>query len=233
MAIDPRDSSNWYVNDQAGVAIYLCSQSAPCTAADFGSSPVVTDADVGGDGDSMPVPAPFLVDPIDSTQLLIGTCRLWRGPADGSGWSASNAISAILDSGATGACNGDGLIRSMDAMALSAGSEIVYLGMYGSASYGATSPGHVLSATFNPSSSAAPLWNDLTLSPAGSSTVNPYGLDISSVFIDPHDPSGNTVYVTVEGVSEPRENVSEVYRSTDGGASWSDITANPARIAQP
>ena len=65
------------------------------------------------------LPAPFLVDPLDDTQLLIGTCRVWRGPANGIGWSAANAISPILDSGATGvSCNGDGLIRSMAAMAL-------------------------------------------------------------------------------------------------------------------
>jgi hypothetical protein len=225
VAIDPRDSANWYVNDQAGVAIYRCSQSAPCTAADFGTSPVVTDADVGGDGATMPIPAPFLVDPVDSTQLLIGTCQVWRGSANGSG-SGWRTISTILDSGATGACNGDGLIRSMDAMALADGSEMIYLGMYGWTSYRANLPGHVWSATFNPSSSAMPKWNDLTPPPTGSNTMNPYHLDISSVFIDPHDPSGNTVYVTVEGVSEPRENVSEVYRSTDGGKSWSDITAN-------
>ena len=30
----------------------------------------------------MTAPAPFLVDPLDHTQLLIGTCRVWRGPAE-------------------------------------------------------------------------------------------------------------------------------------------------------
>lgn len=224
VAIDPRDSTKWYVNDQdIGVAIYLCSQSAPCTAADFGSSPVVTDADVGGDGATMPIPAPFLIDPLDSTQLIVGTCQVWRGPVNGSGW---HTISNILDSGATGTCNGDALIRSMDAMALSGGNEIVYLGMYGSSTYGANLPGQVLSATFNPSSSAMPKWFDLTPLPTAGDNMNPYNFDISSVYIDPHDVSGNTVYVTVEGVSEPGEDVSEVYFSTNGGITWSDITAN-------
>ncbi len=78
----------------------------------------------------------------------------------------ANAISPILDSGATGvACNGDALIRSMAAMALASGGEIIYLGMYGSANDGANLPGHVLSAILNPSSGAAPAWNDLTLNP--------------------------------------------------------------------
>ena len=229
MAIDPNNNANWYVNNQPGVAIYLCSQEAACTPADFGASPVVTDVDVGGDGDTMPTPAPFLVDPADSTQLLIGTCRVWRGPANGSGWSASNAISPILDSGATDvACNGDALIRSMAAMPLAAGGEIIYVGMYGSAGYGANLPGHVLSATIDPSSSTPPVWNDLTLNPVVNdvNTLNYFGLDISSITIDTHDPTGNTVYVTVEGIESPTQEVQVVYRTTDGGAHWTDLTAN-------
>ena len=229
VAIDSSNPANWYVNDQAGVAIYLCSQSAACTPADFGSSPVVTDADVGGDGAAMPTPAPFLVDPVDPTQLLIGTCRVWRGPANGAGWNASNAISPILDSGAaTGVCSGDALIRSMAAMALANGGEVVYLGMYGAADGGANLQGHVLAATIDPSSSAPPVWQDLTLNPVAndSNALNAYGLDVSSVFIDPHDPTGDTVYVTVEGVKDLQENIQTVYRSTDGGADWMAITAN-------
>src|SRR6202034_2879213 len=62
VAVNPRRDDEWLVNDQAGVAIYACSQAAECTPADFGTSPVVTDADVGGDGDAMPTPAPFLFD---------------------------------------------------------------------------------------------------------------------------------------------------------------------------
>ena len=229
VAIDPISGANWYVNSQPGVAIYLCSQTGPCTPAAFGTSPVVTDADVGGDGDTMPEPAPFLVDPLDTTQLLIGTCRVWRGPADGGGWSASNAISPILDSGATDVpCNGDALIRSIAAMPLAGGGEVIYLGMYGSADNGANLPGHVLSATLDPSSGALPTWNDLTLNPVANDaqTLNYYGFDISSVTIDAHDPTGNTVYVTVEGIENPNQENQVVYRSTDGGLTWTGITAN-------
>jgi hypothetical protein len=229
VAVNPNITSQWYVNDQPGVAIYACSQTAPCTPSAFGSSPVVTDADVGGDGDTMPTPAPFLVDPSDQSQLLIGTCRLWRGPASGSGWGASNAISPILDSGATGIpCNGDALVRSMAAMLLADGSEVIYLGMYGSANGGSNFPGHVLSAIFDPSSSAPPTWTDLTLNPVLNDTnpLNYYGLDISSVTIDAHDATGNTVYVTVDGLKTAYDEIQIVYRSTNGGATWSDITAN-------
>ncbi|HTW60726.1 MAG TPA: choice-of-anchor D domain-containing protein [Terracidiphilus sp.] len=229
VAIDPNNSNNWYVNDQPGVAIYLCSQTAACTSSDFGTSPVVTDADVNLPEGEMPVPAPFLVDPLDSTQLLIGTCQLWRGPANGVGWSASNAVTPILDSGAINAqCSGDALIRSIFALPLAGGGEIIYLGMYGSADFGANLPGHVLSVLINPSSGAAPVVTDLTLNPVvnAEQTLNYYGLDISSVYADAHDATGNTVYVTVEGFATPGEDVQTVYQSTDGGAHWTDITAN-------
>jgi hypothetical protein len=229
VAIDPTNSANWYVNNQAGVSIHACSQTAACTPGAFGAAAAVTDADVGGDGLTMTTPAPFLVDPLDATQLLIGTCRVWRGPASGSGWNSGNAVSAILD-GAKGnsACNGDALIRSMAAVKLANGGESVYIGMYGTADGGATLPGHVLSATINPASKSMPTWQDLTLNPVvnDSDAMNAHNLDISSIFIDPHDPTGNTVYVTVAGMQNLLEELQTVYRSTDGGAHWAFLTAN-------
>jgi len=229
VAIDPVNNANWYVNAEQGVSIYLCPDGPSCSPSAFGASPAITDADVGGDGLTMTTPAPFLVDPLDSTQLLIGTCRVWRGPANGSGWSAANAISPILDSGATGAsCNGDALIRSMAAMALPGGGEVVYVGMFGWADGGAILPGHVLSATFNPSAGASPQWQDLTLNPVGNDShpLNAYCFDISSIFIDPHDPTGNTLYLTVEGLPSQQEAVKPVYRSADGGAHWASLFSN-------
>ena len=105
-------AGNWFVNNSAGVSIYRCSGSAPCTPSAFGVTPVVDDADVAGDGYTMTTPAPFIVDPLDNSQLLVGTCRLWRGPADGGNWSGSNAISPILDGiSGLGYCSGDALVR--------------------------------------------------------------------------------------------------------------------------
>jgi hypothetical protein len=229
VVMDPTNNSNWYVNNDAGVSIHLCSQSDDCTPADFGAVALVTDADAGGDGDTMTTPAPFLVDPLDSSQLLIGTCRVWRGPANGSGWTGANAISPFLDGvEGNGACNGDALVRSMAAMALPGGAEVIYVGMYGGADGGATAAGHVLSATFNPAASGTAVWQDLTLNPVTNDTagMNAFGLDISSITIDPHDATGNTVYVTVEGIPEPATNVRVVYGSTDGGAHWQTLVSN-------
>jgi hypothetical protein len=229
VAIDPQNGENWYANNQDGVSIYLCSDPTACSPSDFGTTPVVDDADVGGDGYAMSSPASFLVDPLDPSQLLIATCRVWRGPASGTGWSGSNAVSPVLDSGATGVpCSEDALIRSIAALPLAGGTEVVYVGMYGALDGGATLPGHVLSATINPQSASMPVWQDLTVNPVTNSpnAFNKYGLDISSIFIDPHDPTGETVYVTVEGFLNTAEEVQTVYGSTDGGAHWASYTAN-------
>ncbi len=230
VAIDPNNPDNWYVNNQEGVSIYLCSESGACSPSDFGTSPVVNDADVGGDGYSMDVPAPFMVDPEDSTQLLIGTCRVWRGPANGAGWSSTNAVSPILDQQAsTGPCSGNSLIRSLAAMQISGGGEVVYVGMYGALDGGGNAAGHVFSASYTLGTGWT-AWADLThnpvTAPVAASAINIYELDISSLSIDPHDSTGQTVYATVEGFSSPTEMVETVYRSTNGGASWLNLTAN-------
>ena len=232
VAIDPGNSDNWYVNNEAGVSIHRCSQSAACTPAAFGASAVVSDADVGGDGLTMSAPAPFLVDPLDTSKLLIGTCRVWRGPASGVGWSSANAISSILDGVGSSYCSGNALIRSMAAMnlpastALPSGGEVVYVGMYGSADGGATLPGHVMSATYNAATGAWSSWAELTPASSDTRALNYYGLDVSSIFIDTHDSTGKTVYVTVAGISNSTEEVETIYRSTDGGESWTNLTSN-------
>jgi hypothetical protein len=229
VVIDPTNSSNWYVNNGAGVSIQLCSQAGACTPTDFGLNPVVSSANVGGDGLTMTSPAPFLVDPVDSTQLLIGTCRLWRGQASGIGWTAANAVAPMFDGNQNSPyCNGNALIRSMAAIALPGGGEVVYVGTYGSLNGGGSSPGHVLSTAMNASGAWSP-WVDLTTLNAVTNDplrMNYFGFDISSLFIDPLDSTGNTIYATVEGIPNPRQNVCVVYRSVDGGVHWSNIRSN-------
>ena len=48
-------------------------------------------------------------------------------------------------------CNGNALIRSLAAMPLAGGGEIVYAGTYGTLDGGATLPGHLLTATMDAS----------------------------------------------------------------------------------
>jgi hypothetical protein len=116
----------------------------------------------------------------------------------------------------------------MAALPVDGGDEVIYVGMRGAASGGTILPGHVLSATIDPHSSAMPVWQDLTLNPVTNSpnSLNKYGLDISSIFVDSHDPTGQTVYVTAEGFSSASEPVETVNGSTDGGAHWASYMSN-------
>jgi hypothetical protein len=246
VAIDPVTATNWYVNNGAGVSIYLGTPPNGSTPGAFNavlSKTTDPGAGVVLDGLTMTSPAPFLVDPLDNTKLLIATCRVWRGPASGVGWNSGNAISPIFDNPASsGPCSGDALIRSMAARslpvstALPSGGEVVYVGMYGSANGGGTLAGHVLSATYNTVTGTWSAWTDLTTLNAVTNdtrTMNYYGFDISSLFIDPHDNTGETVYVTVAGIQTTTDTVQVVYRSTDGGAHWTSLTTNLPLPAVP
>jgi hypothetical protein len=92
---------------------------------------------------------------------------------------------------------------------------------------GATLPGHVLSMTMD-ASGVWSSWHDLALNPVSNDqlAMNSFGFDISSLFIDLHDTTGNTIYVTVAGVPNPYQTVRVVYRSSDGGAHWSNIQSH-------
>ncbi|HEY1987317.1 MAG TPA: choice-of-anchor D domain-containing protein [Terracidiphilus sp.] len=228
VAIDPSNPENWYVNNGAGVSIHVCNGGGACAPADFGTAPVVSSSNVNGDGDTMTYPAPFLVDPADPSQLLIATCRVWRGPASGTGWTMANVISPMFDGNrATSSCSGNALVRSIAAMALPGGGEVVYVGTYGSLNGGASLPGHILGATMDAGGTWS-TWQDLTLNPVGNDQIamNSYGLDVSSLFIDPHDQTGKTVYATIAGIPNYLQTIRIVYRSTDGGATWWNLQSN-------
>ena len=234
VAIDPTSAlNNWFVNNTAGVGIENCLSSTICTPAAFGTAPVVGEVQVGDDGLAMGYPAPFVLDPAQPKSVLVGTCRVWRGPASGAGWTAANAISPMLDGIPGGVCNGNALIRSMGALAVSGGGEVVYAGMTGSADGGGIIPGHVFSATVS-AVGVVSAWTDLSFGTVGGVTpiFNQQGYDVSAITVDPHDPTGNTVYVTVAGFSQTGAAARQVYRSTTGGVSvaggvsWQDITDN-------
>src|SRR6202042_1787029 len=95
VAIDPTNPQLWYASTAAGVSIRQCANGTACLAADFTGTPTIGPAQIAGD-DSL-IDAPWLLDPALSSDILIGTCRVWRGPAaNGLYWSLSNSISKLL-----------------------------------------------------------------------------------------------------------------------------------------
>ncbi len=208
VAIDATNPDKWYVNNGAGVSIHLCDSKDACTPSTFGDLPAVSNADAGNDGLTMTEPAPFLVDAADAHQLLVATCRIWRGLAGG-GWTTANAVTPMLGSGTSGSyCSGNPLIRSVAAKALEGGGEVVYAGTFGRENGGANLAGHVLMTTMSADGTWSG-WTDLTLNPVtnGALQFNPYDLDVSSIVIDPHDASGNTVYATIAGAPNRVEHI--------------------------
>jgi hypothetical protein len=228
VAIDSLNTGNsWFVNAEAGVAIYHCSATGLCTPGGFGTAPVVGEAQVEGDGLAMGVPASFLPDAVNANNLLIGTCRVWDGPASGAGWTAANAISPALDGTGGQACEGNALIGTLTALEVTGGGEQVYAGMTGAQDGGGVVPGHVFGGTV-PAGGGAGTWTDLALSPVtnGTQAFNAYGMEVSGLFVDPHDGTGGTVYAAIAGFSSASAPVQQVYRSTDAGAHWTAITSN-------
>jgi hypothetical protein len=239
VAIDQSDPRLWYVSTAAGVSIRQCSSGANCTAADFTGSPSIGAAQTLND--SSLIDAPWLLDPALPSNILIGTCRIWRGPAVGGGqWSSSNAISRLLGGPQNAACNtANPVLRSLAAAgpagnataAQNAGSQVLYAGMAGALDGGGSIGGHLFSTTTADTANSATPWADLALSPVANDATNlgkfnPGGFDISSLAADPHDPTGKTIYATVMGFTGNDINAPHLYRSTDAGMHWTNISSN-------
>ena len=208
--IDPVSPQNWYISVGAGVNLKGCPFGAACANSNFAGS-----SDIGPiqtDYDAALIDAPTLLDPQNPALVLTGTCRVWRGPVGGgSSWNSTNALSPPLDGGITPCSEGnsryDALVRSLGAggpvsasgSAANQGSEVIYAGTAGLYDGGEGLPGHVMVTKNGNTASGTVAWTDLTGNPAQNDvySFNTYGFDISSVVVDPHDPTGATVYVTI------------------------------------
>ncbi len=238
VAIDPVNPLLWAISNGPGVSIHQCTTGAACTPAAFtstiGRTQTASDASL--------IDPPWLLDPALPANVLVGTCRIWRGPVDnGALWSSSNAISSLLAGPPNSSCAAaNPVLRSLaaggpaitSAAPQNAGSTVLYAGMAGRLDGGGpTFGGHLFaSATANINTNTTP-WTDLAASPvtndtSGSGLFNPGGFDLSSVAVDPHDATGRTIYATVMGFTNNGTNAPHLYRSTDGGASWLNISSN-------
>lgn len=237
-SIDQSQPQNWYVATGAGVSLKQCTLGGACTAPDFAGTPTIGPAQVANDASVLDPPT--LLDPAQTANVLVGTCRVWRGPAGvGSAWSSANAIAAPFGGGATPCTAGNPLVRSVAAggpMATSgnaqnAGSTVLYAGLAGVADGGGNIAGHLFVTTAGATANSATVWTDAALGPvsndiANAHVFNPFGFDISAVTVDAHDPTGATVYATVMGFGSLLAASPHVYRSTDFGAHWLNVSAN-------
>jgi hypothetical protein len=236
VAIDQNNPMLWYISTAAGVSIHQCTLGTACTAADFSGPPTVGLVQVSED-DSL-IDAPWMLDPALSSDVLIGTCRAWRGSANGASWSPQNAISELLGGPQNAFCTSTNpVIRSLAVAGPSsnstsvqnAGSEMLYAGMAGSLDGGGSFGGHLFSIATANTATSTTVWNDLAASPVTNGQgvgFNTGGFDLSSLAADPHDATGQTIYATVMGFAGNGINAAHLYRSIDGGAHWTNISSN-------
>jgi hypothetical protein len=218
-AIDPANEDHWFIatppNSLSGVNLFSCLNGVNCHSADFANSQVADSNAL--DGDIGPYDLPFLLDPNNSSEVVLGTCRIWRGSSVGGSFAL---LSPDFETGGTGSCSGDeiNLVRSIAAGGptdANGFSQVIYAGTHGEGPLISTTPngGHVWVST---NADGGPLsWADVTQS------INPGAFPISSIALDSTDPLGKTAYVAIMGF-----HTSHVWKTTNAGTSWTDFTAN-------
>ena len=238
VAIDQNDPTLWYISRSAGVSIARCTHGAACTSADFAQT-TIGPAQVNND--PALIHAPWLLDPAATGELLLGTCRLWRGPADsGATWSVSNAISRPFGAPNAPACGSTSpLVRVIAAGGAqvragsiqNSGSRVLYAGLAGVLSGGQGFGGHLFMTNSADTATSATVWKDVaqtpvTNDPQNANLFNPGQFDVSAIAVDSHDVTGATVYATIMGFAGNGINAPHIYRSVDGGAHWMNISSN-------
>ena len=169
-AIDAVTPANWYATIGVGVNLDACPLGSNCTAANFLPPATIGATQVNSDNSQMDTPT--LLDPALTTSLLVGTCRVWRGPAgNGATWSNANALSPALG-GTTIPCGlYSPLIRSIAAGGLSvtsanlqnSGSTVIYAGISGSYDGGGAIPGHMFVTKTANTATSTKAWTDISL----------------------------------------------------------------------
>jgi hypothetical protein len=222
--ISPANELLWFVSNPpdatSGVNIFSCASGIDCHTQDFQNTPVVTSATVGGD--TGPYYPPYTLDPLNADEMIVGTCRMWRGSSTG---GAFTVLSHSFETGGDGICTGAeiNLVRSFAAGVLdtNAGfSKVIYAGTDGDGPLIPTTPpgGHVWVST---NVAAGPsTWIDQT------GSINPSSFPISGIAMDSSDRQGLTAYVSIMGFSSPSFPTSHVWQTTNSGFSWTDFTAN-------
>ena len=229
-SLDPTTPTNWYLAIGAGVNLKQCALGSSCTASNFAPPATIGAAQVANDNALLD--APTLLDPAQPTNLLVATCRVWRGPAaSNSTWSTANAISPAFNGSATPCTGSSPLIRSLAAGGPSttstnsqnSGSEVIYAGLAGALDGGANIAGHLFVTKSAELTYTANSWTDIARSPVtnDANAFNAAGFDVSAIAVDPHDATGATVYATIMGFGVPH-----LYRSVDFGAHWFNISNN-------
>jgi len=224
-AIDPNPPYRFYSSNPdvppGGLGVQVCSNGANCNNGSF--SFVVTSSAIGGDDGGFYFP--YILDPRSYTALLVGTCRVWRGPRAG---GAYTVLSPNFETLSAGICSGNE-VNQVRALAAGGptdnyGSEVIYATTSGLGPLDgplSTTAGGRVWVTTNVTAGASNFADVTNNGPQGN--INPNQFPVSSVAIDPADSTGATAYVTVMGFTGGS---GHIWKTTNAGATWIDFTAN-------
>src|SRR3989441_7217389 len=148
--------------------------------------------------------APLIHDPNIANRLYFGTFRVWLSTDAGEDWTA---ISPDLTTGTFRAITSIAAARS--------DSNVVYVGTTGGSASGSR-----ISKSTNALLGTGAAWTDVT------TLALPSGRTVTAVAVDPHDP--NLAYATFSGFSGFADTLGHVFRTTNGGTAWQDISGTAA-----
>ncbi len=210
-AINPANPSEWFAANPY-VTILKCELGTSCN--DGGFSEVVSSANLGGDQGAFYTP--YILDPQNTSEMLVGTCRVWRVSTSG---TAPLELSDDFDTLGTGVCTGDE-INLVDGLAAGGPkdtnnySTVVYAVTNGYGPLSGLSGGEVWVTT----NAGVTQMTNVT------QNVNPNGYAISSVAMDKSDATGTTAYAGIMGFSTPGFPTPHIWKTTNAGANWTDWT---------
>lgn len=216
-AINVDNANEWFVSapdsnstSRQAVSISRCGQGVACQ----GNFTKVVDPAVYGD-DSSGFPAPFILDPQATNQMILGTCRVWRGPSNPTAaWSAAVSPNFTTNDATTCSFGAHRMLTSVAAggpKVAGVGSQVIYAG---------DETGRVY-VTANANGAPAP-WNDKT--PVTQNTPTWGNFPVSSIAVNTTDATGSTAYVTVQGFNN---GAGHVFKTTDMGSSWTNLSGDP------
>ncbi len=210
-AINPSNPNEWFASNPY-LTIVKCELGTACN--DTGFLEVVSSANLGGDNGAFFTP--YILDPQNSDEMLVGTCRVWRVSTSG---TAPVQLSNDFETLGTGLCTGEeiNLVNAIAAGGPQDGngnSTVVYAVTNGFGPLSESPGGEVWVTT----DAGATLMTNVT------QNVNPDGYAISTVAIDSSDATGNTAYVGIMGFSTQAFPTSHVWKTSNAGTSWTDWT---------
>ena len=206
-AINPNNGNEWFVS-QPFSEIGICEDGTIC---DDNDTFLLASPDVFGNIDFGAFYTPFILDPQSTGEMLIGTCRVWRGDTATGTFSQ---LSANFDTGTTAPCNG-GEINQVAGLAAGGPtdtngfSKVVLATTWGYGPLVQIGGGEVWATT---NASTTQLSNV-------TGSINPNNYAIQGVAIDNSVANGQTAFVGIMGFQS-----THVWKTTNAGTSWADFT---------